>query len=531
MITTGFYYDAFAVGESIKWGNTKFKDELVDVCYHKAINSMLNTNQWGEMDRRQLLYAFMKPFWTSNKNNKVNTALDSFLPSLPSDNSYVLRAIKNLCIAYNRPPRREILGDNNKVATKILDEINFNGFMQKVYRALKLNNRLLYRPYIKSIAGEPEIALRYWGAEDYRTMKNDNGEIIELWVLTRDLAPDSIFREVKYDYNFWVYTNERIIKCDVDGKQIPFVINGITQLEMANLYGFIPYLELSLTNNEDCYNETDGSKWELIRGQIECNMLELSIMEMATYLSFPMRGLINFFFENEDEITISPSSVFISEQKDMDFAPPHFIESGSDTSFTSVEELKDKKIKIILKNMGLPVSVIDDDVTLPESGVALNEMRKELIEVRQEDISNLKRIDSKMLKLLLAVLNNDDASPYKTMFNSSYDINIDYQELETPSVFAEQKEKIEYMELNGFISPLDKYISITGDESINSEEKLKKYITKNKELFAQYKESSDETTTDNVGAANTNAEPTINGNGDEFPSTSGEDQIEGQADE
>jgi hypothetical protein len=488
MIANGFYYFAFLIDEGMKWGSTPFKEEIIDITYHKALNCMINTNQHGEMDRRQLLYAYLKPYWTpdatANRETKPSH-IDTLMPSLPSDNSYILRALKNLCIAYNRPPKREIIGSNDKKLKGILDDINYNGFMQKLYRNLKLTNKLLVRSYISMVDGEKEIRLKYWGAEDYRTLKNEQGEIIEVWIITKVAAP---FRDVvKYDYRFWVWTTKELKQVDIDGKPQVFTIDGKQYTSIPNPYGFIPYLEVSLTNNDDDYNETDGGKWELVRGQIECNSFDINITEMTTYLSFPIRAAYNFHYKNKDEVDMSPRSIILLEQQDIDDQPPDIIESGSDTSFSILEDLKDKKIKNILKNMGLPLSIIDDTVTLPESGIAINEMRKELIETRQEDISNLKRIDSKIIKLLAKTLDKDPASEYKGLFSGQYAINVDYQELETPSLFVDQQAKIDYMEENCFISPLEKYISLTGDESITDEAELIKMVQENKDSFDKLK--------------------------------------------
>lgn len=526
--TRGFYMDAYGYELSSIWFNTPFRNEYRDMAYHRAMSCMLRSNQVGEHYRRQLLYSYLKPIY------KTDSALDSLnehFDILPTDNTYVVRAIRNLCTLYNKPPKRVIEIDGkpvkqNDTILEILDNSDFNTYMRHVYWALKLTNEIVGNFVIHP---NEKLKWRYFYKDKVRIIYDAFDNIQEIWI--HHATVNEIGDEVD---RFWVWTEDSLTYKDEKGMNVPFNYSIAGKEESyenyVNRYKTIPYKELKLDNiKDDTQGVSGGDLWELVKAQISYNKYDNTIDEIVDYQGFPLRIFSDFADIEQDELVVSPGSIiFTKTEKNVDNPMPASVETvEAANEHTALEDLKLRKIKQVLKNLELPPSIIDDNIGLPESGVAMREMRKGLIEIRGEDIPTMKRIENDLIKMMLMILNNGDESPYKGQFNDyyRYKVSIDYAELDVSMEFEPLKMKYDYLLEKNYISPKEHYLTFTEDESVQTDEQLIKLVKTNKKYYEQLKAIYGQ---DNSGAS-TNTSETPSG-GDRENELKNSDGFEVQSD-
>jgi len=95
------YQNAFLNDFTTIWGDSQFSDEIEDFCYSRAHACFIRDNVIGETQRRELLHSYMSYNFASEQETD---SINKDFGSMASDNLYVMRTLKNLCIAYNDPP-------------------------------------------------------------------------------------------------------------------------------------------------------------------------------------------------------------------------------------------------------------------------------------------------------------------------------------------------------------------------------------------------------------------------------------------
>lgn len=515
-----WYEDAF-IGELYPvWRNTPFGNieggELRQMCYQRSLVNMLRNNENSDYARRRMLYYYILPYFDVED---VDKEIDKRYKALSTDNTYLYRAMNNICVLYNQATTRVI--DEGKNADKIMDILNeskWQTFMKQFYLLLKFTNILCYRPVINTVNGKKVVKHKIITRDRYCVLSDNYGNMEKIFI------PRTEYHKDKLVTVFYVWEKGSIKKYDTDLKPIPMDI-------LENELNFIPYLEVKLDDIEDEFGEiVGGAYFELLKAQLDCCALELNANENIFYTSFPIRILYNLADENsKKDIKLAPSRVFVVNQDVEGADAPEIRETGGADNYISLNELKINRIKQVLKNHGLPVSVIEDNVTLPESGVAIKEMSKELMQIREEDLIGMKEIEKQMICLLIDVLNNDKASPlYKALDPSDkYVINIDYGEIDAAKPFVEVVADNNVLLGKGYINPLQDYIDLTGDIEVEDETQLVKKITENVEFIKRIKELNNETSGTNDGSG---LSPDAETAGDSVQKTAGNDEVvEGDA--
>jgi hypothetical protein len=146
-------------------------------------------------------------------------------------------------------------------------------------------------------------------------------------------------------------------------------------------------------------------------------------------------------------------------------------------------------MKKVLKNLGLPTSLVEDNPGLAQSGVALQIDRMELNELRKEDIIKLRTIEDELIRKITKILNNDIASPYKGKFKGDYYTEIDYIE---PSIFLEPEKEFEYQKTifeYGITSPSQFLNRVLSNDTITSDEDAIKKIKENRIMLNELRET------------------------------------------
>lgn len=475
-----FYGELFPIWKYTPFVGDGTRDygEIKNMCYHRSLSLMLKDNETGETARRQMLYYYLSPYWTQTyESGAVTSVLDEVFSALSSDNTYLTRALKNICTLYDNPPLREIKGKNDEKIKEVLTESNFDDFLGKMYLILKFTNQVLYRPVFNLVNGEKLLRHKLYTADRYRCIYDSYGNITEIWIPKVEIVNDRITDVI------YIWTAETIKKVDSNGKAL--LIDG--QAIAPNPYGKIPFLELKIDNIEDDKGEVvGGTYYELLKAQLDCNAIDIDINQSLIYDSFPIKTFINYGIKNTDEIVVSPGRVYVKDfNEQLGESAPFIAETGGADNYLSLFELKLNRIKQALKNMGLPSSVIEDNPGIPESGVAIKESQKETLQLRREDINSMKRVEKQVVKLIIELMNKDEASPLWNSLDDfkNYEISINYQEIEVNKEFDVLKTEQDALLNLGYISVLEHYQTLTGDNEISDIKELIKLIEKNKKYL------------------------------------------------
>jgi hypothetical protein len=489
--SNAIYYDAFVTEMTAIWGFTQFANEIENLTYYKALSSFLKNNEIGAYERRELLYAMMKPNFSYNESNDL---INKMFGVMPTDNLYVSRVLRNICNIYTQAPQREIEGKNNDKLLTYLDECKFDYVMQKVHRAVKLCGEIAVRPRFR----HNKLELVYLTPELYRYKTDTYGNMTEFWVHYQTYDKNNVVIDRFHYWDKDVYKVKDLSGQDVEFK---YKIGDEEKVykQLVNPLGKIPYELITIDNNQlDDIAVDSFDLWELCRGQLYCNKLDMMVDENLTYNGFSVWLAINCSVPGKDFV-LGPSRIIdakhTKDNQDSDI-PPDLRSINPQQQYSEIEELKLKKIKQILKNMGLPSTVIEDKPGLGGaiSGVAMKIDRKELDEYRQEDLIIMKIKELAIIKLIMEVVNKDIASPNPMLFDpfDKYTININYAELET---FAEPKDEYEFYTNkfnDGLISPKDYVVFLTGNDTIETDEQAIEYIKKNKDYLKQIKGVQDD---------------------------------------
>lgn len=473
-------YDAAFLPElSTIWTDTKFSQEISNMAFERAHACFLRDNVVGETQRRELLYAYMSyMFYAEKAHDDVNKTFGASC----SDNLYVKRAIRNLCIAYNEPPDRTIDGDNGAFKD-LLTAINYDTVLQKAYRIQKLINEVLIMPMFTTRHGKSQMVLRYYTPDMYAVEYDALGDINELWL------PYFVAQGTNGKVNethYLIIDKQRYYVLDSQKRPTTFVYNGEEVSEVIHPYGRVPAVVLSLDGTSEVNTNKalyGGGMYELIKAQLDCNQLETCIKQNYIYSGFAQWIYYNFGAKVNDVIMGPGRPVSIDSVRDIEGAdvPPTIDVISPTDHYTTLEELKQTRMRSVLRNYGLPTSLLFDNPGIASSGVAMRIDRIELEEARKEDIPILKANERELLEMIRLVANTDVASPYKGRFPKEYEVNIDYAET---SKFIEPVEEYEYYKglYNDNLITVYDYVKIfSGKDGIANDEDAIAYIRKNQE--------------------------------------------------
>lgn len=477
---TPFYLDAYQVELNSIWAKTDFNNELQNIAYYRALTSMLRDNEIGDYQRRQLLRSYMKPDFSADDTKDPINKLFSIMPT---DNLYVKRALRNLCVVYNERPSRKIEGKNANIIEELYEQINIDSKYLKLHRIAKLTNELAVTLQFHN----QKPVLRYITPDNYRLKYDDYGNEIELWIPYTEYVDKS---PVTY-YKVW--TRDEYYILDNNLNKTPFQYAGKTFISLPNQMGEIPYVFIKLDTDKDEYLEqSGGGLYELVKAQLNCNKLDFLVNENIVYNGFAVWLLKNWDIKNNN-IKLSPGAAFIAEGiSGMDgLSEPTAETVQPSAQFLDIEELKSTKIKKTLKNLGLPSGLIEDNPGLTSSGVAMRIDRMELEEVRKEDIAVFRNIEDKIVNKFAKILNTDYASPYKNKLGGEYITKLDYIE---QSTFLEPKEEFEYNKMlfeYGMITPQVFVNRTISNDYITDDKAAIQYLKTNRQLINELKGQSD----------------------------------------
>jgi hypothetical protein len=410
---------------------------------------------------------------------------------MSSDNLYIKRALRNLCVVYNEKPTREIIGNNNKILNDVYNEIAFDNRMLKIHRLAKFTNELAVT--LQFINYKPQI--KYITPDNYRVEYDSYNIPVEMWIPFYEKV------ENEYELRYRIWTPDRLT---IKNRNLQ------TLSVTPNPYGEIPYVFISLDGDKDESLETyGGGLFELVKAQIMCNKLEFLINENLDYNGFAVWVLMNWGVKVND-IKFRPGSILtaegVGESTGSDRPTVETIQPQS--QYLDIEELKNTKMKRTLKNIGLPSSLIEDNAGIAASGVSMQIDRQELNEIRKEDVGAFRIIEDEIVNKFAKILNTDPASKYKGKFNGLYSTQLDFIE---QSVFLEPDKEYEFNKrlfTDGLITPAMFVNRTISNDLILTDQDAINYLNENKQMLLEIGVNNDGSGTNEP---NTVEEPTAEG--------------------
>lgn len=452
------------------WMNTPYADEIANLCFYRSISCMFRDNETGERDRRQLLYDTMTPFFS--KDSSENT-INKWYTIIPSNNLFFRRAIKNLCNVYGKAPSRTFESNSiGKLMTDLFEECELDSSMKRIHELAKATNEVAVRPIFKNGA----LELQYLTPDKYRVTKNPNGngEIIEMVIPFLQLL-DTANNKKEYIINFERWTKDTYEILDDSYRPTK-------QENTNNPYKRIPYEFLKLqTSTDDGLEVFGGTMIELVKAQLTLNQLDFLSHENLIKNGFSLLLMTNC--DPEQDLQIGAGAVLMLDgikANDDALIPPSAEYVTPSILFDRIEELKHVKMKQVLRAMGLPVSIIEDSPNFA-SGVAMKLDRIELEEMRQEDVSKLRRYERRLVDLILTVIKRDPlaVNPKYRSLPETIDYTIDYNEIEFDTEPQAQFDLLTMQYEKGLI-PIQTYVQkVSNNDLIKTEKDAIEYMNHN----------------------------------------------------
>lgn len=455
-----FYADAFENESFIIWKETEFKHQIVDIAHKRTMSCFLRNNPEAEYDRRELLYAMLKPVFSHD--DKEDTLI-KYYSILPTDNLYIRRIIRNLCIIYNEAPDREINGEAQNEFINLLNDRYLNNTLQKTYRVAKLTGECIVRPYINNGL----LKWSYFLPDVYRVKEDRYGNPEEIWIAFEE------FEDAKPVIKFHVWTADEYSVRNAKGKPIKFTDpDGKEAILIKHGYGGLPFERLEMDENENLY--------DLVRAQLECNALDLYNLQNITFNAFSV-WVLTSFPELGKNFKLSPNRVITAKAEHPEAPVPEVSTVAPTAFFSEIDEYKQDKMKRVMKNLGLPTSLVDDNPGLAQSGVAMKMDRKELDEIRREDIYVLEDFESRLINATARILNYDNRSNEKLKPKYPVEISITYQE---PELFTEPRDffDLEIERWNNDLKTPKQLVNDIAGKYVETDEEAIEFIKQNREF-------------------------------------------------
>lgn len=505
-VTTTIYDSAFQTEYYAQYGGIKeIRDGLGDLPYKRAISAFMQKGgKEAERDRREMLFQYLKG--KGLRHNTEDAKVNQQYGTLPNSNFETRRIIDNICKVYTDEVTREFKGVSKTLEiliNDILNEVAYNSKMQKIHEICKANTTCLVHPRVRN----KKLDLQVLRPEQYVAVKNDYGKLTDIYIYYTETINDPIGENVRTEGRIKHWNSEYLTVYNTTGQIVPItrviqVYNENTeQFEDVTIneeryehgLGVIPFIEISFTDNDADGTEEGEDLYELVLEQLFINMIDFLLSDNTIY-TVMVWVAINLGLD--DKADFGPDRLIAKDNvgTESGLAPPELFNVEANISFEAFQDLKESRLKDLMKKLGLPTSIVTDNPGLASSGVAMKQDRIELEEIRQKDINKLRVFDKEIIKLLILFAHKDVSSKYKGEFEGIYndvkneielDLSIDFADqgiYETPQ---EQIERLDYLAKNGLITPTAFMKQLTGDDTFADDQKAVEYMIENKNYFKQ----------------------------------------------
>lgn len=450
---------AFAAEFTAIWGGTQFQEEIDGLAYLRAMTCWLNSTYYDLESRREYMYRYLEGNFSSKKTDDTINELYRLIPVEQG----ATRILRNLCILYNREPKRKI-----KTAAKeyeaLYTQAVVNSALRKAHELAKFTNNALIMPVVQN--GKLEIDV--FPADLYRVKSSEKNfrQIVELWIpiTTRGVT------------DFHVWSAEEYRRVDYKGTIIK---------QEPNRYGRIPGVFLQFDRSTTDYY--GSGLFEIVFAILDSNKLKFLADNNVDYNGFSVWLAINF--GAQADLRLSPNRVLRADNVTSGEAmpiEPDLRPVSPDEKYLGIEELRDVRYRRALRELGLPASLYDSNPGLVASGVAMLLERQELLEIRAKDIEVMRKCEQELCDCIRDVVNADLG-----LNLPATEVGVDYSEfeivLEPAADFDLKTKKFEY----GVMGARDYVTSISGNDLVTDDKSAIEFIKKNRELFKTLSESAD----------------------------------------
>lgn len=458
------------------WGWTpEYQIHKKDIAFRKSLNCFVNSGFDGVEDRKELMFAFLKNWLSSESEEDLLMRLRD---DLPTNNEYISKVLKNICQLYNLPVTRSIEDDN---LNKLLDDIDVNDVLDKSHKIAKLTGEIAVTCWVV----DSELQFKTITPEWYRVKRDLQGRMIEF----SHIVPRIDNQEV--EISKYTGKNTALIEWTLvrwtETEKITEYEGGRVERE-PNEYKRIPFVVLKVNdfNTYDLYDR-DGGLYDMVLEQLRLNSIEFVMQENELYGTIGVWVLTNTQFK--DKVNLGAGRAIMLEHKSIDQPPPDVRFQTAESNYDLLGEHKQGLTNRMLKMKGLPTSITSE--TKEMSGRAIELDRIELEEIRRLDSKTLAKFDNDLVNLIVDVYNiylGTIKNPPKYAVRFS-----DLNKIEDPAEYiAYQKE---LLNLNA-ISIFD-FMRNTGVEG--SDDELNELLLKNKEINGDTKRISEPTTENPTG--------------------------------
>lgn len=451
------HVNAFSHGFTAIWGMTPFATEVNNLAYFRACTCFLGTTQDDLSYRRELMYAYLKNTFATDKPDDTIRELYNVIPI----ESTINRTLRVLCSLYSQAPNRKFEVENKQIEVAY-NESNINTALRKAHKIARLCNTVLVMPVVRDFKIEFDVL-----PPDLFRVKTDPKDfkkIIELWIPICTIDKDG-----QNVYSFKVWTEEFYSTYDSEGRETSQEPNKTKTIPAC-------LLQLDSSDTTDVYG---GANIELLSAAIDSNKLKFLADSDVTYTAFSVWVATNFGKEN---IKIAPNRILkvdkVTTGEGLE-VPPTLESIQGMSAFQQIDDFRLNRDKESMRNQGLPESMISANPGLAPSGAALKIDRMELMEIRAEDMDVFSRFENSLYTVMAKVVNYGLSYnlPEKNVVSVNY---IEEQEYVDPKDALAEKQAL--LEL-GVIGLKDFLNYWQTNELITTDEQALAEMQKNLKLF------------------------------------------------
>lgn len=463
---TPYYKRAFGEEFRAIWGATPFKNEedILSLCYFRAITCFLGTDADDENDRRELLYWFL-----SGESNiyDENSYINKKFATLPISDNLFKKISRNVLSAYSEPPARTF-SVNETDNTKFLEYYKNSGAnagLKKAYKIAGFTNIVAIRPkrIFKKSLGRFIIEHEVLSPDMFRLEFADE-DIFDVESITIPFMAGSAVQ-----HRIWTAEYETVK--DHKGKIIS---------QDENRYGRIPYDFIKFSDGRDFYG---GGDITLVQAQLYNNKLLIHADESETYSALSIWIGTNLDADGT-AFKMSPGSMLNFKEvrapgDGMDAMPDLEPKNGT-PFFDEINNFRNSLAQEELRTRGLPYDAIADNPGTPLSGIARIIAQQELTEERGEHIERLRQIERSYAELFARIINIDAANNLPEVLDG---FQIDFAEAR---YFLELKDDYEFDTTKlatGLLTPAEFVKKWTGRDGELSNDEAVKILMENKAYF------------------------------------------------
>lgn len=473
-----YFEDAFNPDYSSIWKSSPIKfdyEEIYDLSYYRALGCFYNEDTQSLIDRRELLYNYLKADFNANN---MESAINRYRSRLPIT-SLMNRILKNTCTLYNSEPNR-IFTENenlNNTINSYYSNYSIDSKFQDIHRQARLYGTLAVRPMWVN----GNLKIQVLTPDRFRVITNEN-DITKVEKLVYPIGTDN-YSKIKFVV--WTADEFQVYK---DGK---------LETSEPNIYGEIPFAFIRFGYSNNFF--TNGM-FDNIEQQIYINKVRFLQQLGVTFQMNPIILAINMRNGNKP-VTVTPDKVLTYDEVTEDVVMPHLDPVELNPQYSMAEEYISFLERRLLRNNGIPSSDIDGTDVV--SGISRAIQRQELIEQRQSDMVVMRKFELDFINILALITEKDPLLPLEF---GELSFSIDYDEerlfLEPDVERANDFERMK----SGLIDPLN-YITKWGDFDTNvNEDKIIKEFARRKELFNKLFTSNEENNNNNANNTLNNLE-------------------------